>query len=248
MGIGSFLTANPAIVGGLIGGASAIMVGLIVRSTARGSSRTQRTDEYRREVRSAASSIVRAARPFLDAARAFERSIFWDKGTARTRTGHDESFRACQTAMAEFEEKIADFRLLVDIDMLSGSAAMASVHAKLAYDAIENIQHDSGWTNFTEAQLDNELEQIRKYAHNLEKKVLPEFRKCVHKYMPHTIVGAKRRHERILRPVTASWRWLMDQHRKNLAPSPAKQKPPAQTGPPPAHDSATPAAEDHLET
>jgi hypothetical protein len=66
MDIGSFQTANPGIVGALFGGASAIVVGLIAWGTARSSS---------------ASSIVRAAHPFLDVARTSER-LFRNYGNA----------------------------------------------------------------------------------------------------------------------------------------------------------------------
>jgi hypothetical protein len=216
---------------------------LIAGGTAHGLSRTQRTDEYRREVRSAASSIVRAARPFLDAASAFKNSIFWINDAVRVASGHDESYRACQTAMAELAEKIADFQLLVDIDVLSKSAFMVSVYAKMAYDEIDTITIESkigSRANFTEARLDDELEQIRKHLKTLEEKVLPKFRECVHKYIPHAIVGAKRRRERILRPITASWRRLTQRCRKNPKPCPAKQKTPAETDPLVVRESATP--------
>ena len=48
--IATLLTNNAGpIVGGLIGSASTILAVLIIRGTMRGSSRKQRTDEYRRE-------------------------------------------------------------------------------------------------------------------------------------------------------------------------------------------------------
>ncbi len=99
---------------------------------------------------------------------------------------------------------------------------MLSAYIKMADDAIDAINIESEWAGFTEAQLDDELKKIQEYTQTLEREKLLEFQECVQKYMPHTIVSAKRWRERKLRPVTASWRWLKQQHRKNLAPSPKK--------------------------
>lgn len=206
------------IVGGLLATIGGIVGGLIVRGTARSSSRKERTDEYRREVRSAASSIVRAARTFIDAATAFNRSIFWIQNAVRTTPDHDESYLACQAARAELDEKVADFQFLVDIDALSDAAFMVYVHTSMAYYAMFNINSRSELANYTEAKLEDERNQIRKFTEALEKKALPKFRESVKKYVPHTIVEEKRRRTRIPRALTASWRWLMKQHRKNLSP------------------------------
>lgn len=210
------------IVGALIATIGGIVGGLIVRGTARSSSRKERTDEYRREVRSAASSIVRAARTFIDAATAFNRSIFWIQDAVRTTPDHDESYLACQAARAELDEKVADFQFLGDIDVLSDAAFMVYIHASMAYYAMFNINSSSEWANYTEAKLEDEREQIRKFTNALEKKALPKFRESVKKYVPHTIVEEKRRRTRIPRALIASWRWLMKQHRKNLPPSPPR--------------------------
>lgn len=237
---GTMVASLSAIVGAIVGG-------LIVRGTARSSSRTQRTDEYRREVRSAASSVVRAVRTFIDATKAFERSIFWIKEAVRSTPGHDERYIACKKAKAELNEKLADFELLTDTDALSTVAFMVGVNSTLADCATFNLSFSSQWPNYTETQLEDELKQIRKYTEDLERKTLPKFLERVKERAPHTIVEERRRRKRILRPFTASWRWLIKQHRKNLPPSSPKQKPPAEPDPLP-DDNATPAARDHVST
>lgn len=227
----SLLAANAGpIVGGLIGSVSTILAVLITRGALRSSSRKERTDEYRREVRSAASSIVRAAHTFIDAAKAFEGSMFWINEAVRITPDHDESYLACQTARAEVDEKTTDFEFLVDIDVLSRAASMLYVHASMAYFAMFTINDSSEWRNYTESGLEDEKKKIREYTDILEK-ALPKFRERVKLYVPHTIVEERRRRKRILRPFTTSWRWLMKQHRKNLPHSPPKRKPAAETGP-----------------
>jgi hypothetical protein len=103
----TLLTNNTGpIVGGLIGSSSTILTVLITRATMRGSSRKQRTDEYRREVRSAASSAVIAARAFIDARECIRESAFWFQGTIQTTSGHDESYLAYQEAKVELEQRL----------------------------------------------------------------------------------------------------------------------------------------------
>lgn len=89
----NLLTANAGpIVGGLIGSVATILGVLITRGTVRSLSRKERADEYRREMRSAVSSIVREARTFIDAASAFERSMFWINDAVRITPDHNESY------------------------------------------------------------------------------------------------------------------------------------------------------------
>jgi hypothetical protein len=71
------VTNAGSILAGLVGGLIALVGVLITRRTTRGTARLQRTDDYRREVRSAASAFVAAARAFIDAARALGMLIFW---------------------------------------------------------------------------------------------------------------------------------------------------------------------------
>lgn len=147
--ITSLLTANAGpIVGGLIGSVATILGVLITRGTVRSSSQKERTDEYRREVRSAASSIVRTAHTFMDSANAFEKSIFWIEDAVRATPDHDESYLACQTAKAELDEKVADFTFLVDIDVLSKAAFRLYVNALMAYNAIATINMSSEWPKY----------------------------------------------------------------------------------------------------
>jgi hypothetical protein len=248
--IATLLTNNTGpIIGGLIGSASTLLTVLITQYTMRSSSRKERTDEYHREVRSAASSIVHTAHIFIDSANAFEKSMFWED-TVRITRDHDESYRACQTANAELQDKIEDFNLLVDINALSKAAFRLRVNTLTAYNAIATINMLPEWPRYTEDRLKAGLEKIYQHMITLEAKALPNFQECVYKYMHHTIVDDKRqrRRTRILRPFTASWRWLIKQHRKNLPRTPPKQTPPTRTGPPPACQSTAPTTEDHATT
>jgi hypothetical protein len=218
--IAKLLATNAgAIVGGLIGSVATLLSVLITRGTMLSSSRKVRTDEYRREVRSAASSVVGAARSFIDATNAFEKSISWVKGAVRTTSGHDERYLAYQAARGELEEKIANFEFLVDIDMLAKAAHAITFHTLLIELSIPQI-NTSKLLSYTEAMFRVDLKGIRDQTKALEKTALPNFRESVKKYVPHTIVEEKRRRERILLPFTASWCWLIKQHRKNLPPSP----------------------------
>lgn len=194
------------IVGYLIGSVATILAVLITRGTVRSSSRTERTDEYRREVRSAASSIVRTAHTFIDSANAFEKSMFWIEDTVGVTPDHDESYLACQRAKAELDEKVEDFTLLVDIDVLFRVAVSLYANALMAYNAMATINMSAEWPKYTEDRLKAGLEKVYQHVDILEAKAVPNFRKCVHKYMPHTIVEENRRRARILRPFTASWR------------------------------------------
>src|SRR5918997_187573 len=106
----------------------------------------------------------------------------------------------------------------------------------MAYFSMVTTNISSEWSKCTEAQPEDELKEIQSRTKTLEKNAVPNFRECVHKYVPHTIVEERRRRRRIIRPFTASWRWLIKQHRKNLPPTPPKQTPSAKTGPPPAHE------------
>lgn len=237
----SLLINNPvAIMVGLIGGVFTILAVLITRGTMRGSSRKQRTDEYRRDVRSAASSVVSAARTFIDAAKAFRGSIFWIKDAVRSTPGHDERYLACKKAKAELDGKLAEFELLVNNDMLSKAAIWVKINSTMADCATFNISFSSQWSTYTETQLEDELELIHKHTVDLEKKALPKFLECVKECVPHTIVEEKRRRARILRPFASPWRWLRNQHRKNFPSSSPKQKP--------AADRAAPAVGDHAST
>jgi hypothetical protein len=247
--IATLLTNNTGpIVGGLIGSTSTILAVLITRGTMRSSSRKQRTDDYRREVRSAASTIVGAAGTFIDAAKAFSGSIFWTKEAVRSTPGHNERYLACQKAKAGLDEKLAGFELLIDIDALSTAAFMVHFNSTMADFATFNVSFSSQWPEYTEAQLEDELKQIRKYTEDLEKKGLPKFLECVKKYVPPTIVEENRRRKRLLRPFAASWRWLIKQHRKNLLPSPPKQEPSPEASTLPARDGVAPVTVDHVAT
>lgn len=236
------------IVGGLIGSVATLVGVLITRGTMRGSSRKQRTDEYRREVRSAASSVVSAAHTFIDAAIVLERSVFLVKDTVRTPSGHDQRYYAYQHARVELEEKIADFEFLVDIDMLSKAARAITVHALLTDLSIPEIIDESKFSHYTEATLGDDLKAIRMHTDSLKKTILPAFRESVIKYVPHTIVEERRRRKRIFRLFTIFWTWLVKQHRKNLSHTPPKQTPPTRTGPPPVPQSIAPTTKDHAIT
>jgi hypothetical protein len=108
MDIVKLLATNAGqIVAALVGSVVTLVGVLITRGTMRGSSRTQRTDDYCREVRSVASSVVRAARTFIDATKASKGSIFWIKDAVRSTPGHDERYLACKKAKAELNEKLA---------------------------------------------------------------------------------------------------------------------------------------------
>jgi hypothetical protein len=198
--IASLLTASS--VGVIVGS-------LITRGTARSSSRTERTDEYRREVRSAASLIVGATRSFIDAAMAFERSIYWVKGAVQTTSGHDETYIACQETIVDLAEKIANFEFLVDIDILSKTAHMIYRYVGLTDIAVCGINIASRLPNYTEAEFKVDLKEIREQTLSLEKTALPEFRECVKKYVPHTIVEEKRWRKSIVRALTVPWHRLM---------------------------------------
>jgi hypothetical protein len=245
----TLLTNNTGpIVGGLVGSATTILAVLITRATMRGSSRKQRTDEYRREVRSAANSVVIAARAFIDAASAFERSVFWFQGTIQTTSGHDERYLAYQEAKVELEQKIADFQSLVDIDVLSKAARTIRFHALLIELAIPEINDASKLSNYPESNFRSDLKDIRKSVEALRKTALPEFRDSVIKYMPHTIVEEHRRRMRILRLFPTIWCWLVKQYHKNLSSSRPKQEPSAEISTPPADEGITPTAGDHTAT
>jgi hypothetical protein len=223
--IAKLLAANAGtIVGGLIGSASTILTVLITRGTVRSSSRTEREDEYRREVWSAASSIVGAARSFIDATSAFERSISSVKDAGRTTSGHDERCLAYQEARAELEEKIANFEFLVDIDMLS-KATLAIIFHVLLIELSIPIIITSELSNDAEAKFRIDLKSTRDQIKILEKTDLPNFRESVKKYVPHTIVEERRRRKCIPRALAASWHRLM----QKLPPLPPKQDPPAAT-------------------
>jgi hypothetical protein len=86
---------------------------------------------HRREVRSAASSVVGATRAFLDVVQLIERSVFWVKDAVRTPSGHGERYLAYQVATVELQEKISNFEFLVDIDMLSKAARTITFHVLL---------------------------------------------------------------------------------------------------------------------
>lgn len=172
------------IAAGLTTGVVTLLGVLITRGTMRGSSRTQRTDDYRREVRSAASSVVRATRTFADAIKAFERSIFWIRGAVHTIPSYDERYLACQKGKAELNEKLADFELLIDIDALSRVAFMVTVYSTMANVATFNVSFRSQRSDYTETQLEEELKQVHKYRKDLEKRVLPKFVESVKKYAP----------------------------------------------------------------
>jgi hypothetical protein len=223
--IAKLLAANAGtIVGGLIGSASTMLTVLITRGTVRSSSRTEREDEYRREVRSAASSIVGAARSFINATNAFERSISWVKDAVRTTSGHDERYLAHQETRVELEEKIANFEFLADIDILSKSTLAITFHVLLIELSIPVIT-TSELSNDTEANFRIDLKSIRDQIKTLEKTDLPNFRQSVKKYVPHTIVEERRRRKRIPRALAVSWHRLM----QKLPPLPPKQDPPAAT-------------------
>lgn len=250
MDIATLLTNNTGpIVGGLIGSASTLFAVLITQYTMRSSSRRERTDEYHREVRSAAHSIVHTAHTFIDSANVFERSMSWEDAVRITQD-HDESYRACQTANAELDEKIKEFNFLVDINVLSKTASRLRANTWAAYNAISTINMSPEWPRYTEDRLKAELEKINQHLIILEAKVLPNFQECVYKYMHHTIVHDKRQRQgtRILRPFTASWRWLIKQHRKNLPRTPPKQTPPTPNRPTTRPQSIAPTTEDHATT
>jgi hypothetical protein len=208
--VASLPPATVSIVGGLL---AAIVGGLITRGVARNSSRKERIDEYRREVRAAASAIVRTAHTLIDSANSFEKSMSWSEDAVRITPDHDESYRACQTAKVELDEKVADFTLLVDLDVLSKAATKLHINATTTYNAIATINMSPEWPKYTEQRLKAGLENIYQHVLMLEAKVVPNFRQCVYNYIPHTIVDEKRRRARRLLPFSASWRWIKHQHR-----------------------------------
>lgn len=213
MDIVELLATNAGpIVAGLIGSVATLMGVLITRTTMRRSSRTQRTDDYRREVRSAASSVVGAARAFIDAASTYGRSVFWIEGSVRTTSDHNERYLTYQKTSVELEEKIADFEFLVDIDMLAAASLVINFHVELAHLA----RPEPKLSNYTQAEFRQDLTEFQKQVNDLKKTSLPGFRKSVIKHVPHTIVEERRRRKRILNLFITSWRWLIEQHRKNI--------------------------------
>jgi nitrate reductase gamma subunit len=110
LNIVKLLHANAgSILAGLVGGLITLVGVLITRRTTRGTARLQRTDDYRREVRSAASAVLGAARTFIDAARALDMSIFWIRDAVQSTPDHEERYLACQAARAKLQEKLEYF-------------------------------------------------------------------------------------------------------------------------------------------
>ncbi|MDQ2882332.1 MAG: hypothetical protein M3Y48_14280 [Actinomycetota bacterium] len=128
MDIMSVLTASG--LGAVVGAA---VNGLLARGTARSSSRTEREDEYRREVRSAASAVVRSAHTFVHAAKALEESMCWIQDAVRVTPDRNDKYLACEAAKAELAEKIVDFQLLVDADELPDAAFRVQARATVTH-------------------------------------------------------------------------------------------------------------------
>jgi len=112
--LGNLLDALPTLLAVALGG-------LIARGMARWSSPTERTDEYRHEVRSAASAVVSAAEVYGNAVRDFIKSIVWidDHSGAHALPEARESYTRCGQTHAALDKKVADFDFLIDVDTMS---------------------------------------------------------------------------------------------------------------------------------
>lgn len=217
MDLANLFTGSAALLGALLGG-------LIARGTARRASRIDRTDEYHRECRSAAVALICAARIAVDAAESYDSSIGWHNGVIGKLPDSDLRFEAWKEAYAKLKECAEDFELLVDQRALWSASFDLRVRSGMLHDQLYLLKHAD--SNGEKKESITAIQTNAFYCKFfLVNRVIPDLRAAVKKHIPPTIVGEGRRRERSLRPLKALWRWLVQQHRKNLPPPPKQSRP-----------------------